>query len=271
MLLAGSRALRAEDGLYFTSPTNTGRSATNDKGETISVGEKAGIEIINAHIHSEDNANSTFQVALNTSDFRIDPQKVALCVGGSAYIPNGWGSTGGHTNSIEFVVHGESKAKAVAKSLSVDCPLRSPPGYKYLTQFIPTQKEFQTNEPVIVKLEIKNLDDRPFLFQHGGQQRGARDSQYGFRAMFGAKPVMDVGEPMNFGGLWNLKSVEPGETFEGKVDLRKWFAFDQPGNYFIHGFYQLAFYPPPKSGESPMPWNLMWADYASADFEVVIK
>ena len=279
ILLAGSRALRAEDGLYFTSPTNTGRSATNDKGETLWVGKKADVEILKANVYSQDNANSSFTVSLTTTDYKMDPRELALCAGHLAYVPNGWGSSGGHTNSMDFVVYGESEAKAVAKSLSVDCGLRAPPGYKYLAQFVPAKTEFQTNEAVPVKFELKNLDDRIFAFQRGGQQRGARDNQYGFRAMLigspGAKspvqPVTDVGNPVNFGGKWGLVMIEPGKTFESEIDLKKWFAFDQPGTYPIHGFYALALYRPEKDNEAMMSWNVLWGDYASADFQVTIS
>jgi hypothetical protein len=209
---------------------------------------------------------------LTTTDYKMDPRELALCAGHLAYVPNGWSSSGGHNNSMNFVIAGESEAKAVAKSLSADCVLRSPPGYKYLTQFIPTQREFRTNDPIIVKLEIKNLDDRTFAFQRGGQQRGARDNQYGFHAMFnGTKSVADVGDPVNFGGLCTTQILEPGKAFEEKEDLRKWFAFDKPGTYYIHGSYELAFYQLVKSDKSAMPWNVLWVEYASADFQVVIK
>jgi hypothetical protein len=264
--------LRTIDGLYFTSPTNTGRSAKNDNGDTVWVGKKADLQILSANIYSQNNANTSFTVNLNTSDCNVDPRELALFIGNHAYVPNGWGSNHGRNNSMQFVIKGEGEAKAAAKSLSVDCALRANPGYKYLAQFTPTKEEFRTNDPVIVQLEIKSLDDRAFAFQRGGQQRGARDNQYGFRAMFNnTKPVPDVGEPANFGGMWGLETVEPGQTFEAKVDLRKWFAFDKPGTYYIHGFYAMAFYPAAKKSESSMPWNLIWSDYASADFQVVIK
>ncbi len=260
------------DGLYFTSPTNTGHAARNSNGDTVWAGKKPNIQILKAHVYSQNNANSMFTVNLTTSAYDTDPRELGLFVGHRAYVPNGWGSTSGHNDSMQFVIAGESEAKAAAKALSVDCALRANPGYKYLAQFTPTKQEFHTNDPIVVKFEIKNLDDRPFAFQHGGQQRGWRDNQYGFRAtLYGAKPVADTGHPEHFGGLWTVQTVEPGKTFEDKVDLKKWFGFDEPGTYNIHGFYAMAFYPIPGKVESSMPWNLMWSDYASADFQVVIK
>lgn len=234
--------------------------------------QKADIKILKSRVYPLNNANTTFTVALETSDCTVDPRSLVLRVGSYAYVPNGWGSTSGHTNSMQFYITSEAEARAVAKFLSVDCVLRANPGYKYFPQFTPTQKEFQSNNPVIVNFEIKNLGDRTFFFQRGGAQRGARDNQYGFRAMLdGTKPVPDVGDPVNFGGLWTLQTVEPGKTFEDKVDLRKWFAFGQPGTYYIHGFYQLEFYQPAKITAPATPSDELWSDYACADFEVVIK
>jgi hypothetical protein len=136
--------------------------------------------------------------------------------------------------------------------------------------------EFTTNEPVVVKFQLKNLDERIVVFQRGGQQRGARDNQYGFRAQFSNQKVWrqavpDIGNPMNHGGLFNRVPLDSGKLFEDQIDLKKWFAFDQPGTYVIHGFYQLDFYRAPLNKESSMPWYEIWSDYASADFTVVVK
>ena len=85
------------------------------------------------------------------------------------------------------------------------------------------------------------------------------------------QPVADTGSAINFGGLFGPESLEPGQTFENQIDLKKWFAFDKTGTYRIHGFYQLAFCRPPLA-ETIKPWGeIMWSDYASADFTVVVK
>lgn len=258
LALVISQTAVAEDGLYYEASGGAR--------------QKADVKIRKASVYSLNNANTSFYVSLETSDITVDAQSLAYCVGGRTYHPNGWGSSGGHTTDISFIVNNESEARAIAKSLEVECGLRSPPGYKYLAQFVPAKAEFQKGEPVMVKLELRNLDDRPFAFQRGGQQRGSRDNQFGFRAMFNYdKPVLDTGNPVNFGGLWWLAQVEPGKTFEAEVDLKKWFAFDQAGTYSIHGFYQMNFYPAGNGKDAARPGNILWVDYANDDFVVVIK
>lgn len=283
--LTASGSARAEDGLYYESPSQSAPTARTDDGTSIRLGAKAEIQILKAHVYSENNANTGFGVRLETSDYEADAKTglashpVFLRVGERAYRYGGGGGSAGHNNLMFFQIKDRDEAKMAAQCLSSECALRAPPGYKILAQFQPAHAEFHTNEPVLVKFEIKNLDDRKMIFQRGGQQRGYRDNQYGFRATLvgspGAvpplQPVPDTGDPMNFGGLTGLATIEPGKAFEDKLDLKKWFAFDKPGTYLIHGFYGLAYYRPAEPAEAHMPWTLLWNDYASADFEVVIK
>src|SRR5581483_7999772 len=206
------------DGLYFISKDESAPSVTTEEGSTIRLGKKAEIQILSAHVYSQDNANSDFGIRLETSHYSIDPQTepVALRVGDQGYIPNGWGGN----NVMFFKIHGQDTAKSIAKALSVECALRFPPGYKIFPQFIPAQSSFPTNGPVAVKFVLKNLDDRTLTFQRGGQQRGSRDNQYGFRAMLignpggpPIQPVTDTGNPVNWGGLCGLVKLEPGKVF----------------------------------------------------------
>lgn len=265
------------NGLYYVSSWAIGEAKGSD-GSTVNLGAKADIQIHHAHVYSVNNANTDFEMQLDTSEYPVDPKTgailkpVALRVGDRVFPSSGGGGTTGSYNSLFFNnIHGSEEAKAAAKWLSVGCALRNAPGYKFLTQFIPAQSEFTANQPVLVKLKLKNLDDRTIAFQRGGQQRGARDNQYGFRAMLNEQPVADTGSPINFGGLCGIVSLEPGKEFEDQVDLRKWFNFGRAGTYFIHGFYRLDFFLPGNKNEGLAPWNVLWQDYASADFQVVIK
>lgn len=263
-------------GLYEISSTGSGEAVRASDGSTIRLGKKSEIRILKTRISSVNNANSSFQVYLGTSDYAVDPKTgamtnaVVLRVGDRAYSSTGGGGRMGLYDSLYFVIPNREEAEAAAKALSTDCILRAPPGYKFLASFVPTKSEFRVGEPVPVKFSIRNLDDRAMVFQKGGSQRGARDNQYGFRAMLYMKPVLDTGEAMNFGGLCTLVKLEPGKEFGDEVDLKKWFSFDQPGTYEIHGFYSLAFYPS-ATVESMAGWNLMWVDYAASDFEVIVK
>ena len=284
--LAVSQTARAQtnsadsNGLYYVSSDGTGQTMTNSDGSTVRLGGKAEMQIRRAHIYSEDNGNTEFNVILETSGYETNPansqmvKPVVFRFGQRVYSCFGWvGGIEAIGNPIRFNVDDRAEAEAIAKWLSTICDLRSPPGYKLFSQFVPTKSEFGTNEPVLVKFQIKNLDERTVIFSRGGQYRGSRDNQYGFRAMFQySQQVADTGSAMNFGGLIGPESLEPSQTFEDQIDLKKWFAFDKAGTYRIHGFYQLAFCRPPLTSETTKPWGeIMWSDYASADFTVVIK
>jgi hypothetical protein len=238
----------------------------------VSSGEPVEIKNLQARVYSENNANTDFCVRLDNVT-----NLVTLRLGGQEYSCSGWGGAPKDTfNVVWMKAHGQDEAEAIVKWFSVACALRSPPGYKLDARFVPLKPEFTTNEPVVVKFQLKILDERTVIFQRGGQQRGSRDNQYGFRAQFSnqkvwGQAVTDIGNPRNHGGLCGLVPLESGKAFEDQIDLKKWFAFDQPGTYLIHGFYQLDFYRPPLDKETFMPWNEIWSDYASADFTVVVK
>jgi hypothetical protein len=237
-----------------------------------SSGEKVDIKILQAHVYSENNANADFSVRLDNVT-----NLVTLRIGGHEYACSGWGGSPKDTiNVVWFKAHGRDEAETIAQWFSVTCDLRSPPGYKLYAQFVPSKTEFNTNEPMTVKFQLKNLDDRTVIFQRGGQQRGYRDNQYGFRAQFSdqtiwRQAVPDIGDSINFGGLSGFVPLDSGKMFEDQIDLKKWFAFDKPGAYAIHGFYRLDFHRPPLDNQTGMPWNEIWSDYASADFTVVVK
>jgi len=284
------------NGLYYRS-TNQSDSVVQNEPATwtdgrgsMYISKMADLKILGARISSINNENTRFDVILKTSDYHTDSNSVfdtrpfvlrvgehwyAQSTGGRSY--NGeygqWegAQTNGECNMVEFVVLNEGDAQELARWLAVPYRLRSPPGYKLLAQFIPSKTEFNTNEPVIVKFQLKNLDERTIIFQRGGQQRGSRDNQYGFQALMWDHVVPDVGNPMNFGGLCGLVPLDSGKVFEDQIDLKKWFTFDKPGTYMIHGFYQLDFYQPPLNKETFSARNQIWRDYVSADFTITVK
>jgi hypothetical protein len=274
---------------FDTAVQNEPATWTDGRG-SMYISRIADIRILGAHISSDNNENTRFSVILNTSDYHADPKSVfdsrpfVLRVGKHWYAQStgGWNSNGefegydtaqtnGENNMVGFVVLSEGDAQELARWLSAPCRLRSPPGYKLLAQFIPSKTEFNTNEPVMVKFQLKNLDERTIIFQRGGQQEGTRDNQYGFQAMMYDHIVPDIGNPVSIGGPCGPVSLDSGKVFEDQIDLKKWFAFDKPGIYMIHGFYQLDFYQPPLNKETFWIWNPIWHDYASADFRVDVK
>src|SRR5262249_28752585 len=113
---------------------------------------------------------------------------------------------------------------------------------------------------------VTNVGDNTLSFQKGGRNRALRDNQYIFSAYWNGKQVADIGSSYHMGGLSTRKVLKPGETFEDRVSLSKWFAFDKGGLYEVHGAYYMEFYDPNAS-----TWRPIWEDYVSADFQIRIK
>jgi hypothetical protein len=251
----------------------------------VSSGKKADIKVFQAHVYSQDNANTGFGVSLDTSSFETGQKNpemtnpVKLRIGDQEYRCSGWGhsswsgSPPGARYDLFFNVNDQSHAEAAAKLYSTTCHLRMPPGYKILAQFVPSKTIFSTNEPVTVRFQLKNLDERTIVFEREEPHQGCRDNAYGFVGKLFQHPVPDIGNPGNSiqvtDGLSVHVSIGPEEKFEDQVDLKKWFAFDKSGTYIIHGFYPLNFYPVKNDFSSP--WDESWSDYASADFTIVVK
>lgn len=271
-------SLSESDGLYYVKSDSFARQLRTEGGSPALLGEKTDIKILRAKVYAEDNANMTFVVALDTTDYSwptAGPHKsIALRIGDRCYgLDGGGGSTNGLLNSMSFKVHSQPEAEAAAAGLGVKCIVRVPPGYKLLAQFIPQKPQYTTNEPVFVTFRLKNLDDRTIIFMRGGHQRGPRDNQYGFAAMLSGAVVPDTGNPCNFGGLGVDQHLGQGDVFEDQVDLTSWFTFSKPGTYSIHGWYLLPFL---RAGFSPETGgcgsdNEIWDDYTSGDFFVEVK
>ena len=264
------------NGLYAGSADPSAPVLRMADGSTNHLGARADIKINEAHVYADNNLNTEFEARLETSAVAVGPASLVLRVADRGYPISGWaGRTGGPGNVLWVNIHRQDEAEAAARWLGVDCPLRAPPGYKLFAQFLPEAAVYATNGPVVVKFALKNLDGRSVIFQRGGRQRGSRDNQYGFSAMYqgahGPQPVPDTGNPVNFGGLTGMVKLDAGQVYADEIDLKKWFGFDRPGSYFIHGYFAMTFYRPAPKGAGEMPSDIMWEDYASADFQVVVK
>jgi hypothetical protein len=109
----------------------------------------------------------------------------------------------------------------------------------------PLKEQFKLGEPVTLELAIKNVGNSPVYFMDGGQNRGARNNQFGFTAFSGGgfgTAVPDTGDPMHFGGMASLRTLKPGDIFRKQVDITKWFQFETADSYRITGMYELEFY-----------------------------
>jgi hypothetical protein len=294
-------SLSETNGLYHLSSRENAPTIQLANGSSVRLGEKALIQIFKARVYSLNNGNTNFEVRLATSGRWNNPNTlfvsgpVVLRVGDHGYAFAGGDGDAGRYDEMLFKIPNEDEAKTAAQWLSVECALRSNPGYKIHTEFVPAKSEFHTNEPVLVKFVMKNLDDRTIAFQRGGRYLGSRNNEFGFRATLSDKPVAEVSDPADSKdslGAFDFEpgkpieeqfdeftlrvhgrvgALEPQKAIEEQIDLKKWFAFDKAGTYAIHGFYGLDFCRHGVEDKEFLPWNVMWNDEASADFTVVVK
>jgi hypothetical protein len=256
LALAGTcaRAQAIANGLYAV--TGSGGEVVKDlDGSEIHLGEKLG-GISGAALISVSNNNQRYSLRFGLAD---EAGRVALYADGFCLSFR----TNRGINDIWF--ESSNAAQAFAKFLGIQPSLRVHPGYALATRFVPTKKTFSGEESLTVTLELENVGHVPVTFHVGGRNRGPRDNQFGFTAFgpFGAA-VPDTGDPSNIGGLIGSQTLRPGETFRKEVDLRKWFAFSQPGVYQLYGMFDLPF----SAADS---FNIVWSDVAAAPFSVTIK
>ncbi|HLQ76420.1 MAG TPA: hypothetical protein VK210_03645 [Terriglobia bacterium] len=254
------------DGFYVIA--NAGPAVKTVNGKEIHLGEKfdeKGIRV--SWLRSDSNDNEHFSMALEKDGvFSRDYVNTAFCVADYCTTFQGSGSSGyGKVYSIDAWFSSRQGADAYAKFFGTTVNLRAHPGHILLTRFVPAKDSFRPDEALPVRIEIKNVGTKDVSFEVGGQNRGARDNQFGFTA-YGLGAVPDTGDPNHFGGLSYTQTLKPGETFKKDVDLRKWFSFSAPGNYRITGTYQLSFYTPEDNARF-----VIWQDYAAANFELMIR
>ena len=277
---AGSTAegsLGETNGLYHLSTQENAPTIRLANGSSVRLGDKAIIQIFKARVYSLNNDNTNFLVSLTTAEEGNNNKNlivsgpVVLRVGDRGYSFAGGNGYAGRYDEMQFQIPNEDEAKAAAKWLSVECTLRADPGYKIHTEFVPAKSEFHTNEPVLVRFVMKDVDTRMITFARGTQHRSSRNNEFGFSAKLDGKPVPDVGDGEDYGEFVGMVDLGPGKAIEEQIDLKKWFAFDRPGIYAIQGSYGLAFYRRGVAAELFSGWSIMWTDNAAADFTVVVK
>lgn len=241
------------------------------------LGPQHKIEVLNASLLSEDNANTRFQLSVNVNGDNDDATNITvLAVNGNIYTRNGWDQVA-HKFTLMFRVAGAGNAAAVAAYFRVPVHYRKNPGDDLSVTITPSKSAFdsgniQIGEQVEVTLRIRNAGTNTIAFQVGGRNQARRDNTYSFSAEFDGKPVRDIGSSLNFGGLLQDKVLKPGEIFTNTVALNNWFTFDKPGTYNVLGSYYLAFHSLHDENESDPPprWWPIWEDNATARFTIKI-
>ena len=271
------RATQLYNGIYRADPNNSSKN-----GAEVQASNKAGLlrllnrltdNIGTPTMVSTNNDNTQFRVTLKS----VGPFPKNEKFGYTAAMIDGicvWIS--GHSAVDEqecrdmwVSLKDRRVAERVAAKLGVSPQLRKHPGHKMHVQLTPTKQTFSSDEPIIVKLTIKNIGDHTFTFLDGGKQRGARNNQFRFTAHSdsGNSPELpDIGDAMHFGGLAAHVMLKPGETFSKEVNLTKWFDFSVTGTYKIDGNFDLEINRGERR-EFPMEWD----DVAKGQCLVAVK
>lgn len=270
LLLVSTGALgadRPDDGFYLRAQDDSTAWIMGQDGLKLFFGARQNLKIQKSAVASQDNANARFWLSVNVPyDENIGPSSYVLVVAGTGYRQTGSGASHKETSSLNFYISGEENAKRVSEYMNTPLVYRRHPRHNLRVSFSPTEQEFSAGDEVTATLEIANVGTNAIAFMKGGRNRAARDNQYIFSARCNGKQVEDIGTSWHFGGLAARQVLKPGEAFEDRSSLSKWFAFDQAGVYEIHGSYYLAFTDP--GDDSP---RTIWEDYVSADFTVTIK
>jgi hypothetical protein len=189
---------------------------------------------------------------------------VALYVGGTADHAHGrgWNKT---SVTIDFYIDGLARAEQVAAFFKIKATMRRHPGHQIEVSFKPVQDKFDPKQRIAAILRIRNVGQSTVAFKRGGRNGGTRDNQYEFVCRYAAKQVVDIGKGGHLGGLFGIKKLKPGETFEQEVDLTKWFSFDKSGTYDLLGSYYMDFF-----DSENVIWPI-WTDYATAGFSIRIQ
>lgn len=255
------------DGIYKSSRDATAPLIRTQDGREARLGAVQTLHIQKGDLFSQNNENTRFCLSLTIPyDAGLGPSSYVLVVAGTAYVQSGSGAAQQKTSSLYFTISGAERAEQVSKFLGVPVFHRRHPRHNLLVTFTPAEQEFAIGDEVKVTLRIENVGTDAVSFLQGGRKRAARDNQYIFCARRGGKQVADIGTSYHFGGLAARRTLKPGAVFKDKIELRKWFSFQEPGTYEIHGSYYLDFH------DLDDDWSrTIWEDYASADFIVNIK
>lgn len=252
---------RPSDGLYWG-----GKPAS----------EANGPEILGASVISQDNSNSLFRVEIITEQQRGWPYSPVIVAGTRTF--DRWGTgkiVNPPVNSFFDENVGRADAEAIAEVLGVSCALREHPGHKLTCEFTPLSQSYKTEDEVLVRFSLRNTGDVPIHLEKGGDYRGAgRHNRFRFDITLNGARQQDVGTSSHMGGFVEGVVLKPGESDIEQLDLKKWCAFDTPGEYEVRGLFRLELRTP---RELPSwPENLKWAheqwdDEAVSTFKIRIE
>jgi hypothetical protein len=263
---------KLETGVYAGRYEGEGKRVRRQDGPEVILGERLSPNVGRGTLTSVSNDNTRFQLHLSgagpVGDGKASPFVVVI----DGLVLGVWSHSGPNddgTMNLSVGVDGDI-VKRVAAALKIEPKLRKHPGHRLETRWVPEKGAFAASDPVVLKMEIKNVGDVPVTFMNGGRQRGPRDNQFRFLAYRSGghgKAVHDTGDPTNFGGLGGYVTLKPGETFTKSVGIEKWFNFTDPDVYRVTGMFELEIQARPDIAAGR---DVIWDDLAVGDCLVTI-
>ncbi len=263
------------DGMYTMSETGEGTRAERCDGGTVILGRNWTDRFGAVTLVSVSNDNRRFVLNLKGAG-PVDPaaqngQKALVIAGVCMPIYSQSDRHPDGTLDVSAQLVGGEAARRIASTLKIDPRMRKHPGHRLLVHWQTDKPSYRPGEPILARMEIKNVGDGPVSFMAGGQQRGDRDNQFRFlayRSYGNGKAIPDTGNPENFGGKSSRPTLQPGETFTREVQLDKWFQFTAPDAYRVTGMYEIDLYSPAADIDTNF---ILWQDLPSADFTVRVE
>jgi len=129
-------------------------------------------------------------------------------------------------------------------------------------------------EPVTVTFRIENQGRDVFLFEKGGDYRGAtRHLRFYFtgETKDGVRATDPKPNQMCMGGLGGVITLKPGETHEIELPLLAYLSFDVPGVYTVEGYQDLGFGEPAEDLPSQSAYGLGRGHAYGASFRIELS
>jgi len=268
------------DGLY--TPEKEGAVHLKLPDGTIEHGTLATqLNCSHAIVRSMRNDNATFQIDIVTPYTESAYQRRMIAVAGGIPFAIYYSrqaddsddgiKTGQHWwyNQITVPVGDTTKVDAIAAALKTEAVKRVHPGQILQTIWEATEKSFEIGKPVTLRMTITNVGKVPVSFHDGGMQRGSRNNQFDFicrRSHGHGKAIPDIGDPNHFGGISQMRTISPGESFSKEIDITKWFQFEEAETYRVTGLFRMELQPTDSER-----WNVLWEELSVGECLVSIK
>ncbi len=141
-------------------------------------------------------------------------------------------------------------------------------------RYVTDKENYFIGEPITVSFIVTNNGQDDFLFETGGDYRGAtRHLRFYFTATneLGQKAIDPKPNQSCFGGLGGRIDLKPGEEHKIELPLLAYLSFPVPGTYMVKGYQALGFGEPANVLGKEDKYGLGWQHSYGGSFKVVIR